>query len=566
MYYINFRYKFIALLSICTLLLLMGCTDNSNIDREKFYHSEIDQLPASYTGKWIRNGYYQYYKELSNPNINAIVVDPFNPASVYAASAEACIFRLCYDCSDSLIVSSYLYMPDRYKVAARYFVKPGTQYIEHLAMDPANSQILYAAFAGIFKTKNGGEKWKQVYNFPRVTWIEIDNNQPKVLYAGTNEEGLLKSTNRGNSWKQIFDIDKIRCVRISSIGHIIVVSENGLYKSIDAGTSWQKLSNISFVSLVTHPTDSTLVYATRINNNSKTEEILISHDEGQSWETLHSCKIVSSTPDQKVPLIIDSHYPNVIYWGTISCGVLKSCDGGLRWEKIVSGLPNTAIISLTLDPNNSKIIFCGTAEGEVYRYVHCSSNPCAPITCPDVPFDSIDSYANEQIRTKPEQRSGELKFLEWIKWSEYSEIRDSNRFKIRTFNLDKMKYTTIDVRMLDPIQLKALQNLIIYTYKQNLKMNNPSYSLVRIYHFPDDDKELYPSIMSVSIFTKHSPMSLEDIDKSLSSTNAVVEFTSKHKKFLLGLGDYIIYPQASDSLIVTLMPKSVRLVTNDEVR
>ncbi|MBN2395714.1 MAG: hypothetical protein JXC36_04535 [Candidatus Atribacteria bacterium] len=558
--------KIIILFANLGLLFFTVCSNNAYKDRENFYKYRIDQLPNSYLGKWIRNGRYQFYKGLSNPKINTIIVDRYNPASVYAASADACIFNLCYDCSDSLVISSYFYMPEKYEIAYRNgFKKPGIQYIEHLAMDPYNTNVLYAAFSGIFKTKNGGGKWKQVYNIPRVTWIEIDSKNPRILYAGTDKEGLLKSIDKGNSWQRLFDIDNIKCVRINSIGHIYVVSGNGLFKSKDSGKSWQKISYESFIFLEPHPIDSLLIYATRKNYYLNTEEFLISRDAGRSWEILHDCKNANSLIIQKVPLVIDSHFPNIIYWSTSTCGVLKSCDSGLNWTKLSNGLANSNVISLTIDPNNSRILFCGTSEGEVYRYIHCSSSPFDPIVCSEDSFGMDDfKLIDLPSETKLIDNSDELSFLEWFGWTYYTKMRDSTNFQVKSLSLvNKSKYITADVSSLDSISLMAIHNLIIHIYRQTLEMNDPKYSLVYIYRLPDNVKKLDRPILSVSTCSNYSPLSLKDIESRISSLDLVVEFTLKNKKFLLGLGEYTIYPQASEILVITLIPKSVRFYLTD---
>lgn len=55
--------------------------------------------------------------------------------------------------------------------------------------------------------------------------------------------------------------------------------------------------------------------------------------------------------------------PDIILIGGVMGGVWKTLDGGLTWEPINDFLPNLAISSMTIDPNNSDRVFAGTGEG-----------------------------------------------------------------------------------------------------------------------------------------------------------------------------------------------------------
>ncbi|MCX5977870.1 MAG: hypothetical protein NTV33_13900 [Coprothermobacterota bacterium] len=77
--------------------------------------------------------------------------------------------------------------------------------IADIAIDPSNSQILYAATdAGVFKSTNGGGNWSSVNNgitsFP-INSIAIDSSNNQILYAGTKYGGVFRSINGGNNWE-----------------------------------------------------------------------------------------------------------------------------------------------------------------------------------------------------------------------------------------------------------------------------------------------------------------------------------------------------------------------------
>src|SRR4029453_2052419 len=63
-------------------------------------------------------------------------------------------------------------------------------------------------------------------------------------------------------------------------------------------------------------------------------------------------------------LVVDRTNPNVLYAGGVAGGVWKTIDGGANWTPLTDALlPNLAIASLDIDPNNSDVLYAGTGEG-----------------------------------------------------------------------------------------------------------------------------------------------------------------------------------------------------------
>ncbi|MEI6309625.1 MAG: hypothetical protein WCP58_08295 [bacterium] len=77
--------------------------------------------------------------------------------------------------------------------------------VSDIAIDPSNSQILYAATdAGAFKSTNGGGNWSEINNgitsFP-IQSIAIDPSNARILYAGSKYGGVFRSIDGGNNWE-----------------------------------------------------------------------------------------------------------------------------------------------------------------------------------------------------------------------------------------------------------------------------------------------------------------------------------------------------------------------------
>ena len=87
----------------------------------------------------------------------------------------------------------------------------------------------------------------------------------------------------------------------------------------------------------------------------------LANDVTGTWSAINS----GLTNTQVYALAIDPTNPNIIYAGT-NGGVFKSTDWGGNWSAINSGLTNTHVWALAIDPSNPSIIYAGTTGG-VYK-------------------------------------------------------------------------------------------------------------------------------------------------------------------------------------------------------
>lgn len=48
---------------------------------------------------------------------------------------------------------------------------------------------------------------------------------------------------------------------------------------------------------------------------------------------------------------------------TADGGVFRTTNGGTTWQRVATGLGNTAkVMSLAIDPNNPEVLYAGTAD------------------------------------------------------------------------------------------------------------------------------------------------------------------------------------------------------------
>ena len=278
---------------------------------------------------------------LTNSGINYLAVDPINTQIVYAGTAGG-IFKST-DSGDSWNKMS----------------NGITSNIRSPAVDLTDSQVIYAGVEGdgVYKSIDGGISWSHIWlsSLSGVS-LAIDSKNTKVVYAGTNGLGIYKSLDGGLTWKSTWlssgyiysiIIDPTNSQVVYAGTEIFYYGPFGcLFKSLDGGTSWVLNSNLSaksVYSLVMDPINTQTIYASTDNG------IFKSTDGANSWS-----KISNTTGI----LFIDPQKPNTLYVSDWQLGIFKSIDGGNSWNKI-----NSTAGYLAVDPKNTDVIYAGTNNG-----------------------------------------------------------------------------------------------------------------------------------------------------------------------------------------------------------
>jgi photosystem II stability/assembly factor-like uncharacterized protein len=198
--------------------------------------------------------------------------------------------------------------------------------------------------------------WGETYDanvFNALKWRNIGPNRggrslacagsssrPLEYYFGAVGGGLWKTTDGGTTWNPVTDGQ----LSSSSVGAMAVSESNpdvvyigmgetelrgnimqgdGVYKSVDAGKTWKRagLENTQAIARIrVDPANPDIVYAAALG-----------HPYGPNSER----------------------------------GVFRSIDGGKTWTKILYRDDHTGAVDLSIDPNNSKVLYA--ALWEVYR-------------------------------------------------------------------------------------------------------------------------------------------------------------------------------------------------------
>ncbi len=105
--------------------------------------------------------------------------------------------------------------------------------------------------------------------------------------------------------------------------------------------------------------------------NDETEEAMevLSNDGTGTWTAINS----GLTNTHVYVLAIDPSNTSIIYAGTDE-GVFKSTNGGGNWTPINTGLANTTVYALTIDPHTPATIYAGIDSASDYGVVYKSTN------------------------------------------------------------------------------------------------------------------------------------------------------------------------------------------------
>lgn len=256
------------------------------------------------------------------------------------------------------------------------------------------------AAAGVDSAWYAGLRWRHVGpEGNRVTSVAGVAGDRTTYYAGAASGGLWKTSDGGNTWRPVFDDQPV-----SSIGAVATAPSDpnvvwvgtgepfirsnisvgwGVFKSTDAGKSWtmmglEQTGRISRI--VIHPTNPDLVYMAALGHGYGPQPdrgIFRSMDGGKSWEKVLFVNDSTGASD----LVMDPNNPRILFagmwqlemhtWGRFSggagSGIWMSRDGGTTWKRLTgAGLPTTHVgkIGLAMSKANSNRVYALIEAGD----------------------------------------------------------------------------------------------------------------------------------------------------------------------------------------------------------
>jgi photosystem II stability/assembly factor-like uncharacterized protein len=224
--------------------------------------------------------------------------------------------------------------------------------ISDFAMHPEGWHRFFAATAsgGLWKTDNGGITWSPVFDGEgsySIGVVEIDPNNPSVVWVGTGENNSQRSVAYGD----------------------------GVYKSVDGGRSWTNvgLENSEHIGMISiDPRDSDVVYVASqgpLWNAGGDRGVYKTTDGGESWEQVlgideHTgVSEVLIHPEQPDMLLASAYQRRRHVWTLINggpgSGIHRSTDGGETWTEVTAGLPGNDMgrIGITYSPADPNVVY-----------------------------------------------------------------------------------------------------------------------------------------------------------------------------------------------------------------
>ncbi|MFL6230875.1 MAG: WD40/YVTN/BNR-like repeat-containing protein [Pyrinomonadaceae bacterium] len=226
-----------------------------------------------------------------------------------------------------------------------------------------NPIVVYVGTAsgGVFKTTNGGNTWKPIFereNTISVGAMALEPGNPEVVWVGTGESAVRNSISFGD----------------------------GVYKSTDGGKNWQNvgLRDTERISkILVSPRDPNTVYVGALGHafGPNTDRgVFMTTDGGRTWQKTLYIDEHHGVSDMD----IDPQNPNIIYagmwaferkpWthtsGSERGGVFRSTDGGRTWTKLTTGLPKLiGRVGLAVSASNPNVVYAimEAKEGKLYR-------------------------------------------------------------------------------------------------------------------------------------------------------------------------------------------------------
>ncbi len=267
----------------------------------------------------------------------------------------------------------------------------GGMHVDHHAqwIQPSDpNQIWEGNDGGLYRSTNGGASWTHIENLPITQFYtnEVHPSEPWKVYGGTQDNGTVRTpVGENNGWEEIFGGD----------GHYVNVDPNdpnviyaeyqygNLAKSTDGGfTFFSSVAGIAAgdrknwsTPVVIDPASvgdlfTTLYYgANRLyrSTNSAASWSVVSPDLSAGVPGLNGIVFGTITT-----IDVARSNPATIYVGTDDGNVWVSTNAGGSWTRIDGALPNRWVTRVAVDPFDDAaayVVFSGYRQDDPAPYV-----------------------------------------------------------------------------------------------------------------------------------------------------------------------------------------------------
>ena len=206
---------------------------------------------------------------------------------------------------------------------------------------------------GLVRSYDNGHSWQYCWidqvEAPITSLVASPNyGRDRVLLAGTHGDGVLRSTDGGRYWHlsnfglRDFAILSLAVAPAWDRREIaFAATEDGVYRSPNGGRAWKRsdagIEGVEVVTLLVGANG--VAYA-----GSEGDGLFYLEDKGHSWQAVSLAETTSPLINCLCQMSLENGAP-VFLMGTGEHGILRSQDGGKRWQNVASHLP--PVLSIT---------------------------------------------------------------------------------------------------------------------------------------------------------------------------------------------------------------------------
>ena len=296
--------------------------------------------------------------------------------------------------------------------------------VEIITFGESESEVFMAGLQGVYRTYDNGKTWiESNTGFVGSEVVDLVTSLDGTMYATTYNLGIFKSTDGGKNWVfASFGIKNWYGMQLAThpedADTLFTTTNGGVYKSTNAGKSWELIGgsdlcddedaggNCHYHGIVVEKEAPFKVLVGSGGDQYAKEGVGLtgSEDNGESWRNSDD-GFVRDVHVSK--LVIDPNNNNVFYATTQGeteytdkvgdgAGVFKSTDRGNNWTQINNGLNSLETNVLTVDPNDSDVLYLGTDDDGIYKSINGGENwkkliPTASFGVGDIIVDPQDS-------------------------------------------------------------------------------------------------------------------------------------------------------------------------------
>ncbi len=299
------------------------------------------------------------------------------------------------------------------KLKFRFIGPPGNR-VSAVVGVPGDPNVYYAGAAsgGVWKSIDGGNEWKPVFDkedAQSIGAIAIAPSDPNVVWVGTGEtfirsnvsigDGVYRSTDGGKTWKHmglektgrigrvIIDPRDPDVVFVAALGTCYGPQpERGVYRTTDGGEHWERVlfvdENTGASDLAMDPRNPRLLFAGTWQIDIKTwgrksggpgSGVFVSRDGGTTWKRIKEHGL-PDPPLGKIAVAVATTDPDRVY-ALIETGdrgsLWRSDDGGKNWRlvnhsRLLNERPHYYTRMLVMPDNANEVYFPSNSMGVTY--------------------------------------------------------------------------------------------------------------------------------------------------------------------------------------------------------